>query len=59
MVDGTDGWELLVTREAFEQGPREGSGHCQTVFGRRIAAGSVAARPSGYYQPCEVLKPLA
>ncbi|MBV9011655.1 MAG: hypothetical protein JO272_06315 [Pseudonocardiales bacterium] len=52
MVDGT-GLAHWVTREAFEQGLREGTGCYEVLCGRRIAAASMAAPPERSCWSCQ------
>jgi hypothetical protein len=55
MVDGA-GWAHLLTTEAFEHGLRESAGRYEALCGRQIAAASLAARPTSYCRPCQVLE---
>jgi hypothetical protein len=52
IVDGA-GWAHCVTREAFEQGLREGTGYFEVLCGRRIAVASMAAPPERSCWPCQ------
>lgn len=58
MVDG-QGWAYLLTRQAFEQGLREGSGHYSVLYRRRIALTSMLTSPTHDCQPCLVLRSAA
>jgi hypothetical protein len=55
MVDGA-GWAHLVSAEAFQRGLREGTGRYEALCGRRIASASLAAGPTSYCRPCQVLE---
>jgi hypothetical protein len=51
MVDGS-GWAHLVTREAYEQGLRDHTGHYQVLCGLQILAASMAAPPDHFCVLC-------
>lgn len=55
MVDGRDGWEHLVTVEAYEQGLRDHTGFFMVLCGRRIPVASMTAPPKHGCFPCHEL----
>jgi hypothetical protein len=58
IVNGYDGWAHLVTDQAYAQGLQEQTGHDQVLWGRWIAAMSMATPPKTSCTPRVVYRPM-